>query len=321
MMMKALVSGLILILALAQGTYAAYPSANWTYQPSRGVRPTTVVIVNDTQSKLPVDVTFDSTVFAGVTFSAAPSTYADSVTARITDTVGVSGQVSIAGSVPVTGAFYPETQPINGQVEIIGQVSSVISDTLGVKGQVSILNFPASQPVTGAFYQETQPVSGQVTVAGNVNATVSDTIGINGQVGIIGPVSVTGSFYPDTQPVSGQVEIIGNVASTISDTVGVKGQVGIIGSIVIANSITTAKDSAVIGASVQTIDLTDTFEWMEIYADTDCVLAYPGESLNATDGDLLRANERIIRNYETRYLCVLQYAGSTGILRVRGFKR
>jgi hypothetical protein len=62
-----------------------------------------------------------------------------------------SGSINISNSsIPVTGTFYPETQPISGNVGITGTPTVTIGNS--------------SIPVTGAFYPETQAVSGTITV-------------------------------------------------------------------------------------------------------------------------------------------------------------
>lgn len=59
------------------------------------------------------------------------------------------GLVSIDGTVPVTGTFWPTTQPVSGAV--------------------TVSNFPSSQAVTGTFWQAVQPVSGAISLRGNSN--------------------------------------------------------------------------------------------------------------------------------------------------------
>jgi hypothetical protein len=56
---------------------------------------------------------------------------------------------------PVSGTFWPGTQPVSGSV--------------------SVSNLPATQPVSGTFWQATQPVSGTVTVA---NPTTNPETGL-----------------------------------------------------------------------------------------------------------------------------------------------
>jgi hypothetical protein len=82
----------------------------------------------------------------------------------------VSGTVTATGpltdaqlratAVPVSGTFYPATQPISGSVSV-----SNLPATQPVSGTVSVGNFPATQPVSGTFFQATQPVSGPLTDA------------------------------------------------------------------------------------------------------------------------------------------------------------
>lgn len=105
---------------------------------------------------------------------------------------GVSdGDVSSTNPMPVSGAFYPATQPVSGTV--------------------AVSNFPSSQAVTGTFWQATQPVSGTVTV-GNASLAVTGTFWQATQP-VSGPltdtqlrataVPVSGTFWQTTQPVSG----------------------------------------------------------------------------------------------------------------------
>lgn len=110
--------------------------------------------------------------------------------------VPVSGTVTAnVGTVPVTGSFYPATQPVSGTVSVSGSVA------------VTGAFFQATQPVSGAFFQATQPVSIAATVA--VSGPLTDAQLRNTAV----PVSlasmpstpVTGTFWQATQPVSGTV--------------------------------------------------------------------------------------------------------------------
>ncbi len=68
----------------------------------------------------------------------------------------VSGTVTanIAGTVPVSGTFWPTTQPVTGTVTI-GNASMPVTGTF----------WPTTQPVSGTFWQATQPVSITGTVA------------------------------------------------------------------------------------------------------------------------------------------------------------
>lgn len=84
--------------------------------------------------------------------------------------LGTGGGLKVDGSgtpIPVTGTFYPATQPVS----IASMPSTPVTGTF----------YPATQPVSGDFYPATQPVSGDFYPATQ-------------------PVS--GAFYPVTQPVS-----------------------------------------------------------------------------------------------------------------------
>ena len=92
---------------------------------------------------------------------------------------------SYLSSVPVTGTFWPTTQPVSGTLSAIqsgswsaGRTWSLLNTTDSVNvgnfpSSFSISNFPATQPVsiatmpstpvTGTFWQTTQPVSGPLT--------------------------------------------------------------------------------------------------------------------------------------------------------------
>ena len=90
-----------------------------------------------------------------------------------------------ATAVPVSGTFWPATQPVSGSV--------------------SVSNFPSTQPVSGTFWPATQPVSGSVSIS-NFPATQS----------------VSGTFWQATQPVSGtfwQATQPVSIASAISQKV------------------------------------------------------------------------------------------------------
>lgn len=88
--------------------------------------------------------------------SAVPVSIAQMPTTPVTGqfypaTQPVSGTVSISGSVAVTGSFYQATQPVSGTFWQATQ-------------PVSIASMPTT-PVTGTFWQATQPVSVAATVA------------------------------------------------------------------------------------------------------------------------------------------------------------
>lgn len=74
-----------------------------------------------------------------------------------TDTLTVAGSMSVSNlpaSYPVTGDFFPETQPVSGSVSV-----SNFPGSQAVTGDF----YPATQPVSGTFWPDTQPVSGPVT--------------------------------------------------------------------------------------------------------------------------------------------------------------
>ena len=88
--------------------------------------------------------------------------------AVLCDGSAVTQPVSIAATVPVSGDFYPATQPISAAVALTVDGSAV------------------TQPVSGTFYQATQPVSIAGTVAttggalsvANTSLFSSEVIGI-----------------------------------------------------------------------------------------------------------------------------------------------
>jgi hypothetical protein len=128
----------------------------------------------------------------------------------------VSGTVSV-GNFPanqaVTGTFYPATQPVSGTVSvgnfpatqpISGSVSvSNLPATQPVSGTVSVGNFPATQPVTGSFFQATQPVSGPLTDAQLRASSVPVSGPLTDAQMRASALPVSGAFFQATQPVSG----------------------------------------------------------------------------------------------------------------------
>jgi hypothetical protein len=113
-------------------------------------------------------------------------------------TVPVTGEffpatqpISIAAPVAVTGNFYPATQPVSGSVSVTGSVA-----------------------VTGTFFQATQPVSIAATVA--VSGPLTDVQLRASPVPVSGTVAVTGTFFQATQPVSIAGTV--NVAGPLTDT-------------------------------------------------------------------------------------------------------
>jgi hypothetical protein len=126
--------------------------------------------------------------------------------------VPISGTVTAnVGTVPVTGAFYPATQPISGAV------TANINGTVPVSGSfyqttqpVSIASMPttpvtgtfwqATQPVSGTFFQATQPVSIAATVAVSLAALPATPAGANliGRVQPLYAARVVRNFLLDT---------------------------------------------------------------------------------------------------------------------------
>lgn len=84
--------------------------------------------------------------------------------------------VSVAGTVGVSGSFFPATQPVSIATNV---------------------------PVTGTFFQATQPISA-------ASALTVDGSAVTQPVSVAGAVGVTGTFFQATQPVS----ISGTVATT-----------------------------------------------------------------------------------------------------------
>ena len=90
---------------------------------------------------------------------------------------------TINDGIPVTGAFYPATQPVS------------IAASVAVTGPLTDSQLRAAAvPVSGTFYPPTQPVS----IAADVSVTGPLT---DAQLRAVA-VPVSGTFYPPTQPVS-----------------------------------------------------------------------------------------------------------------------
>jgi hypothetical protein len=96
------------------------------------------------------------------------------------------GHVQVDNTVPVTGAFFPATQPVSGTVAV-----SNLPATQPVSGAVSVSNFPATQPVS---------IAAPLDVSDRAARLV-------GHVQVDNTVPVTGAFFPATQPVSGTVGV------------------------------------------------------------------------------------------------------------------
>lgn len=88
----------------------------------------------------------------------------------------------LGGSLAVTGAFYPATQPVSGTVSISGSVA--------VTGPLTDAQLRATAlPVSGTFWQATQPVSIAATVA--VSGPLTDTQLRATAVPVSGPLTDT----------------------------------------------------------------------------------------------------------------------------------
>ncbi len=112
-----------------------------------------------------------------------------------------------SGRVPVSGTFWPTTQPISGSVTIDGTPSVAISGTAAVSGPLTNTELRATAvPVSGAFWPTTQPVSGPLT-----------DVQLRAQaVPVSGPLTDT-QLRAEAVPVSGSVTInAGTNTSTAS---------------------------------------------------------------------------------------------------------
>jgi hypothetical protein len=145
--------------------------------------------------------------------------------------------VLVGGSIPVTGTFWQDTQPVS----IAGTVAVSLASTT-ITGSVAVTGtfWQATQPVSGTFWQATQPVSGEISFTAPQHVIIdSGTLGtltIGGSVSVSNfpatqPVSiatmpttpVTGTFWQATQPVSGT---FWQATQPVSGTVAVSGVSG-----------------------------------------------------------------------------------------------
>lgn len=131
--------------------------------------------------------------------------------------------VNVIGTVPVSGTFWPATQPVSGTVAVSNSSFSVTGSTVNVNvnGTVPVLATQAGTytvtPGTGTW-----AISGSVTASQgpiSVLGVSGSTITVGYQAGassvpvnVINTVPVTGTFFQATQPVSG------SVTATISGT-------------------------------------------------------------------------------------------------------
>lgn len=147
---------------------------------------------------------------------------ADAVTPANLASISAGGAVKVDGSAvtqPVSGTFYPATQPVSiasmPSTPVTGtfwQTTQPISGTVGVSGTL---------PVSGTFWQVTQPVSGPLTDT-QLRASavpVSGTFWQSTQpvsIASMPSTPVTGTFWQATQPISGNVGV--SVAGAASST-------------------------------------------------------------------------------------------------------
>ena len=140
----------------------------------------------------------------------------------------------VGGSIPVTGTFWQDTQPVSGTV--------------------AVSNFPATQvvsgtiAVTGTFWQDTQPVS----IAGTVAVSLASTT-------ITGSVAVTGTFWQATQPVSGTFwqatqPVSGEISFTAPQHVIIDS--GTLGTLTIGGSVSVSNFPATQPVSIATMPTT-----------------------------------------------------------------
>ena len=95
-------------------------------------------------------------------------------------------------SIPVTGTFYPATQPVSGTINIKDSSGNNLNSTSNALNSY-ITN--TSIPVTGTFYQATQPISGTVNSqlkdgSGNSITSTANALDINVKSGSIAISSV-----------------------------------------------------------------------------------------------------------------------------------
>ena len=142
---------------------------------------------------------------------------------------------------PVSGAFYPATQPISA------------ASALLVDGSAT------TQPVSGTFYQATQPISAASALLVDGSATTQPVSGTFYQA--TQPISAASALLVDgsatTQPVSGSVSITGNVATTA-------GTLSVANNVLWTNeSITTATTEVTTGLDISL------YRSFIVYGDTD----------------------------------------------------
>lgn len=133
------------------------------------------------------------------------------------DPLPINGDVTIAGTVPVSGTFWQATQPVSGSVGISGSVavtgtfwqatqpvSGTVTANLGtIAGVATETTLAALNTKTPSLGQTTMANSSSVVVASNQSAIpVSGTVTANAGTGTF---AVSGTFWQATQPVSGTI--------------------------------------------------------------------------------------------------------------------
>lgn len=174
--------------------------------------------------------------------------------------INTSLNVNVSNTVPVSGTFYPATQPVS--------IASTVPVSIASTVPVSIAS---TVPVSGAFYQATQPVS----IASTVN-TQQKTY------------NITNDMFRDltSRSVSGAGGILVNAMETYSYLVGLN-QSGIN----LQNTITTAGTTNSLDVQIQN-DSTTNFEGvvgLNVYQIYPKKIVYPlnGHSSGAVSGQFI----------------------------------
>jgi|SRR5271166_2084802 len=196
-------------------------------QNTANVTPAGAIQVDGSAVTQPVSLTGTTTIAGSVAVSNFPATQPVSAASlplpanAAMETGGnlalLAGAVSAgklqvnAGTVPVTGTFFPATQPVsaaalplpaNAAQETGGNLATLSGTVSAGKVQVnatgSSVSVTGSVAVTGTFFQATQPVSGTVSVANfpatqpvSIAATVATTQ-VGGASALVGDVQAKG---------------------------------------------------------------------------------------------------------------------------------
>ncbi len=113
-------------------------------------------------------------------------------------TIGITSALPltiVSTGVPVTGTFWPATQPVSGNVSVVQSTMAVV-----IPAGTPLTVVSTGLPVTGTFYQATQPISGTVSVGQSTMAIVNQA-GTPLTVVSTG-LPVTGTFWQTSQPVA-----------------------------------------------------------------------------------------------------------------------